>query len=296
MTMLPKIVFVVTFLVSSVLYGLLCSFLVAVSENKDLTAAQYGISLAYGLLIATWLAAEAGFLVFRSQPRYASTASEDEEAASAEKVCAALLPPPPPMRRSASSGRVRPRGAVLGAHVHQLPHWASMRARSSPCLCRCALPPMPPVSPLLLPLLTMVHNRCRALRAAPSPQLMEEKGASDSEKGPLTPEAPKQNENARLFFITTGHMAGLRSAAEFVIIMGYVYVCDRTTLITKGPKQLTKTGAQPRSASAPRSPHPRPARTPRSPTRLTWPPASPPPCPAARPVSAAGCPPLASFS
>ena len=83
MTMLPKIVFVVTFCVTSVLYGLLCSFLVAVSENKDLTAAQYGISLAYCILIATWLAAEAGFLVFGSQPRYATTASEDEEAASA---------------------------------------------------------------------------------------------------------------------------------------------------------------------------------------------------------------------
>eukprot|EP00966_Prymnesium_polylepis_P157789 3646735-Prymnesium_polylepis.2 len=84
--MLPKIVFLFTFLVSAVLYGLLCSFLVAVSEVKDLTAAQYGMSLAYGLLLSLWLGAEAGFLVFRSQPRYTSTASEDEEAASAEKV------------------------------------------------------------------------------------------------------------------------------------------------------------------------------------------------------------------
>jgi len=155
MTMLPKIVFVSTFLVSSVLYSVLCSFLVTVSEVKTLTAAQYGVSLAYGLLLSLWLASEAGFFTFRSQPRYA-TASEDEEAASAEK-------------------------------------------------------------------------------------LMEEKMSSDTEKGAPSPDTPKED-NARLFFIKSSHLTGLRSAAELVLIMGYIYVCDRTTLIAKGPKMLTKVG------------------------------------------------------
>mmetsp|Transcript_19737 Transcript_19737/g.41955 ORF Transcript_19737/g.41955 Transcript_19737/m.41955 type:complete len:556 (-) Transcript_19737:301-1968(-) len=155
MTILPKLVFLATFFAVAVVHGLLCSFIVQVSEVKDLTAAQYGVSLAYGLLISVWLAAEAGFLVFRTQPRYASP-SEDEEAASAEK-------------------------------------------------------------------------------------LMEEKNASDTEKALPSPE-PVVPEHARIFFVKSSHMAGLRVAAEFVLIMGYVYVCDRTTLIAKGPKQPTKAG------------------------------------------------------
>jgi len=157
MTMLPKLVFVSTFAVTAVLYSVLVSFLVAVSEVKDLTAAQHGMAIAYGLLLSLWLGAEAGFFVFRSQPKYTSTASEDEEAASAEK-------------------------------------------------------------------------------------LMEEKATSDGEsKGPVMP-TPAEAENARLFFIKTAHVPALRAAAEFVFIMGYIYVCDRTTLIAKGKKELSKTG------------------------------------------------------
>jgi len=64
---------------------------------------------------------------------------------------------------------------------------------------------------------------------------------SDNEKGPPTPE-PLKEENARLFCVRTAHMPVLRASAEFVMIMGYVYICDRTTLISKGPKLLTKTG------------------------------------------------------
>ena len=72
---------------------------------------------------------------------------------------------------------------------------------------------------------------------------MDEKPSGDAEKGALTGEdKPENAENARLFFIKTSHMAGLRAMAEFVIIMGYIYVCDRTTLIAKGKKQLTPTG------------------------------------------------------
>lgn len=91
MSLLPKLVFITTFLASALLYGLLCNILVAISEVKDLSATQYGVSLAYGLLLSLWLASEAAFLVFLKQPRYTSAASEDEEAASAEKVRAAGL-------------------------------------------------------------------------------------------------------------------------------------------------------------------------------------------------------------
>jgi len=36
--------------------------------------------------------------------------------------------------------------------------------------------------------------------------------------------------------VTRDKLPALRAAAEFVVIMGYVYVCDRTVLVPKGPK------------------------------------------------------------
>ncbi|KAL3905035.1 MAG: hypothetical protein SGPRY_011062 [Prymnesium sp.] len=129
--MLPKLVFLAVFAASSLIYCFLCSLLVTVSDVKELTAAQYGVSVAYCLLLSSWLAAEAGFLVFRQQPRFSPV--EDEEAASEEK-------------------------------------------------------------------------------------LMEDKGISDSEKGQLSPEP--HHELATIFLVKSSHLAGLRSAAEFVLIMG----------------------------------------------------------------------------
>ena len=41
--------------------------------------------------------------------------------------------------------------------------------------------------------------------------------------------------------ISATHLPALRALAEFSLIMGYVYVCDRTTLVPKGPKVLSKT-------------------------------------------------------
>jgi hypothetical protein len=41
-------------------------------------------------------------------------------------------------------------------------------------------------------------------------------------------------------FVSRSHLPALRAAAEFVLIMGYIYLCDRTTLIPKGPKELSK--------------------------------------------------------
>lgn len=70
---------------------------------------------------------------------------------------------------------------------------------------------------------------------------MEDKGISDSEKGQLSPEP--HHELATIFLVKSSHLAGLRSAAEFVLIMGYIYICDRTYLIEKGPKQIMKAGA-----------------------------------------------------
>jgi len=153
---LPKFAFCATAAATAAIYTMLVYWLWSVSEVKVLTAAQHGVALAYGLLLAVWAGAEAAFLVFKHQPRYVS-AAEDEEEASAQ-------------------------------------------------------------------------------------QLMEEKAGSDAEKGSAASPVPEKQENARIFFIRASHLPALRAAAEFTFIMGYIYVCDRTTLVAKGPKMLTKVG------------------------------------------------------
>jgi len=65
-------------------------------------------------------------------------------------------------------------------------------------------------------------------------QLVQEDGSSASSP------APKPAGN--IFFVKQELLPALRSAAEFVAIMGYIYVCDRTTLIAKGDKVQTKVG------------------------------------------------------
>ncbi|EOD34073.1 hypothetical protein EMIHUDRAFT_455633 [Emiliania huxleyi CCMP1516] len=44
-----------------------------------------------------------------------------------------------------------------------------------------------------------------------------------------------------VFGIRSSGLAALRAAAEFSAIMGYVYLCDRTTLFAKGPKTVSPT-------------------------------------------------------
>jgi len=44
-----------------------------------------------------------------------------------------------------------------------------------------------------------------------------------------------------IFGIRPSGRAALRAAAEFSAIMGYVYLCDRTTLFAKGPKTVSPT-------------------------------------------------------
>ena len=44
-----------------------------------------------------------------------------------------------------------------------------------------------------------------------------------------------------IFGIRPSGLAALRAAAEFAAIMGYVYLCDRTTLFAKGPKTVSPT-------------------------------------------------------
>jgi len=41
--------------------------------------------------------------------------------------------------------------------------------------------------------------------------------------------------------VRASHLPALRALAEFSLIMGYVYICDRTSLIGKGPKTVSKT-------------------------------------------------------
>ena len=62
-------------------------------------------------------------------------------------------------------------------------------------------------------------------------QLVQDDGSSASSP------APKPAGN--IFFVKQELLPVLRSAAEFVAIMGYIYVCDRTTLIAKGDKVQT---------------------------------------------------------
>ena len=60
--------------------------------------------------------------------------------------------------------------------------------------------------------------------------------SSPPQVGGSTPAAQK----ARVLGVPRARLPALRAGAEFVALMGYVYLCDRTSLIPKGPKQLSK--------------------------------------------------------
>ena len=56
----------------------------------------------------------------------------------------------------------------------------------------------------------------------------------EGEKSP----APTLHSDAKLFIFKASHLPILRLCAEFVGIMGFIYLCDRTTLVAKGPKYV----------------------------------------------------------
>jgi len=45
----------------------------------------------------------------------------------------------------------------------------------------------------------------------------------------------------QIFFVKRMYLPALRVCGEFVFIMGYIYFCDRTSFVAKGPKELSPT-------------------------------------------------------
>ena len=67
---------------------------------------------------------------------------------------------------------------------------------------------------------------------------------SESEKAKEGSELASPNGHASdmsICGIKQAYLPALRSAAEFAAIMGFLYLCDRTTLVAKGPKYVNKT-------------------------------------------------------
>ena len=131
------------------LYVCLLRFLWAYSEVRELSVAQYGVAVAYGLVLTVWMGVEAGFLAARLQPRYDSIAEDEQDLVSET----------------------------------------------------------------------------------------EEKGKEGLE-GAASPSAVMSAE-ASVLGIKHAHLAPLRKAAEFSLIMAFLYLCDRTTLVAKGPKYVS---------------------------------------------------------
>ena len=68
---------------------------------------------------------------------------------------------------------------------------------------------------------------------------------SGSEGKPATPSgelqgapAGRPSSDERILFLRASHLPTLRICGEFVAIMGFIYLCDRTTLVGKGPKYV----------------------------------------------------------
>ena len=71
--------------------------------------------------------------------------------------------------------------------------------------------------------------------------------ASDNEtagfsptKGGGAPMGRDREAEPTIFGVASSHLKALRLASEFVAIMGFIYLCDRTTLVGKGPKYVDK--------------------------------------------------------
>ena len=156
----PHLAFVVVAAAAAAAYKACLGYLVSVTEEKmqEFTSAQHGIALAYGLLLAVWLGAEAGFFVLRRQPRYDSLGTRTPEEDDEENLVSK------PEAPAAAAAAVTAGPKLLGLSAASLP--------------------------------------------------------------------------------------ALRAAGEFVGYMGYLYVCDRTTLIAKGRSTCRRRtlGRQPAAA------------------------------------------------
>jgi hypothetical protein len=146
MGVLPTACFLLSAVLGLAVYGCVLRFLYEVSEVKALTTAQYGVAVAYGVVIALWAGAEAGFAAAKMQPRYDSIAEDEQDLVNDGD------------KSEAEEARETPKSAV-----------------------------------------------------APS---------------------------ASVCGISHSKLTVLRFGAEFVAIMGFIYLCDRTSLVAKGPKYV----------------------------------------------------------
>jgi len=69
---------------------------------------------------------------------------------------------------------------------------------------------------------------------------------AEDEQDLVTSEEPKESEatksasgaDGKILIFKSSHLPILRLCAEFVGIMGFIYLCDRTTIVSKGPKYV----------------------------------------------------------
>jgi hypothetical protein len=59
----------------------------------------------------------------------------------------------------------------------------------------------------------------------------------EDEEGELVQEKGSRDTDSRVGIVYKSQLPALRAWGEFVLYMGYVYLCDRTTVFAKGPKQ-----------------------------------------------------------
>ena len=135
---------------SLIVYACACRFLYANSEVKDLTTWQYTMIVFYGLVLAVWAGAEAGFLAAKLQPRYDAIAEDEQDLVGEDQI--------------------------------------SLKG-------------------------------------------------SEGEKSPGSALAP----DTTVVCIKASQLKPLRLLGEFALIMGFLYLCDRTTIVAKGPKYVSPT-------------------------------------------------------
>jgi hypothetical protein len=79
-----------------------------------------------------------------------------------------------------------------------------------------------------------------SIAAASTDDELELVAEDDKDSDP--PQKPAKTAEPTIFSMPASVLPLLRLAAEFVLIMGYIYLADRTVLIAKGPKLQTKLG------------------------------------------------------
>ncbi len=161
-------------LLTACLYTALISWLSSISEVRLYSAAQLGVAVFYGVVLAAWAGAEAGFYLGSKLTPYSALA--DEEDAGMSELGASVGSG---AGSRTASGTVDSGGDDSGSVV----------------------------SGVECPLVSDVKSEPLELSAQPT-----------------------------LFGLKHSHLNVLRAMGEFTLIMGYVYLCDRTTCIPKGAK------------------------------------------------------------